>query len=513
MSQMKYQGKKVRFIVLMITVSLAGLMAVQLRLLNIAWELKDQAFQRNVVTALTITAQKLEAGEMTEDALEVIYKFGTTDTLVSRVKKFGFHLPDGHLADSLNAELDTAFINIEAHLPVETSSPSRQMTFIVADGRTELIQRIVGDLLVQEPRPIRKRLDRAEIDSLLRINLDAVGIDLVPDFGVIATGNDSLVLASTDGYLDSGGDKLLKSRFRSRLFPLDLTPDVFEIALHFPGHRGFLLNQIWPLLAASILFTLLIVTAFVLALGMVDKQRRFAGRMVDFINNMTHEFKTPISTVSLASEAIARQDILEQPEALQRYNRMIRDENQRMRRQVEKILQIAQLEAGDFSLSMAPIDCHELVAGAAEAFALQIEKRGGTLSLDLAADRVFVRGDPVHLANVLANLLDNAIKYSPDAPVIGLTTRNNRNLLILEVTDQGIGIDKQDRDRVFEKYYRCPTGDRHDVKGYGLGLSYVRLLMEAHGGHVKLGGSPNQGTHVTLALPLDEGDPQPGSEK
>lgn len=500
----------------MITVALAGLMAVQLVLLNIAWDLKDLAFERNVVTALTMTARNLEAGEIAGDALEVIYRIGAGDSLQPRIHRYEFHTTVGEGLPNYPVQLDSTIIGIDAHLTgpmacADSVFTTQQLTLVMSQSRSDLIQRIVGDLVVQEPRSIGERLRRSEIDSLLRFNLDEVGIYLVPDFGVIAAGSDSVLLASADRFLGTGGEKLRASRFRTLLFPLDLTPGAFELALHFPGQRGFLLKQVWPLLAASILFVAVIIAAFILTLGTVDRQRRLADRMVDFINNMTHEFKTPISTVSLASEAIDRADILEQPEALRRYNRMIRDENLRMRRQVEKILQIAQVEAGDFHLNLTTVDLHELATGTAETFALQIEKRQGALKLDLAARKSLVRGDPVHLGNVLANLIDNAIKYSPAAPVVGLKTSNRGGCLVLEVSDQGVGIERTDHARVFEKYYRCPTGDRHDVKGFGLGLSFVRLLAKAHGGTVELDSEPGHGTSVTLSLPLAAGGPRPGS--
>jgi two-component system, OmpR family, phosphate regulon sensor histidine kinase PhoR len=506
----------------MITVALAGLMAVQLALLSIAWDLKDQAFRRNVITALGMTVQNLEAGEITGDALNFIYHTGTIDTLHPRLRHIETIAQDRRLLNTREVRPDTTTIKFETHLPqgeswtnlwADNSSGSGQMTVIVGGERTEYIQRIVGDLVLQEPRLIRERLDRAAVDSLLRINLEQVGIDLTPEFGVNASGADTLVLASADKFLGEGGDRLRQSALRSRLFPLDMTGEIYEISLFFPGQRRFLLQQVGPLLAASILFIAVIIAAFVLTLGTVGRQRRFAVRMVDFINNMTHEFKTPISTVSLASEAIGRAGIVDQPEALQRYNRMIRDENLRMRSQVEKILQIAQLEAGDFQLNHSSVDVHELATGTADAFALRIEHRGGTLDLELGAGQSLVRGDPVHLSNVLSNLVDNAIKYSPEAPVISVTTSNRGGFLFLEVRDRGIGIQRSDHQRVFEKYYRCPTGDRHDVKGFGIGLSFVRLLAEAHGGTVALDSVPGQGTRVVLSLPLDEGEPRPGSRK
>lgn len=517
----------------MITVALAGLMGVQLALLNIAWDLEDQAFGRNVITALSMTAQNLEADEIAGDAMEFIYRISESDTARSMapatirptsrpmIRHYELHSPNLDLLKTHTARLDTAWVDIETDWPqtatwtsnwADTTTGTRQLTFVVGEERTELIQRIVGDLVVREPRPIGDRLHRAEIDSLLRINLDHVGIGLVPEFGINALGADTLLLVSDDRFRGAGGSKLHESRFRTRLFPLDLKPDAYEIALFFPGQRGFLLRQVGPLLAASALFIALIIVAFVVTLGTVGRQRRFAGRLVDFINNMTHEFKTPISTVSLASEAIGRPDIHDQPEALQRYNRMIRDENLRMRSQVEKILQIAQMEAGDFRLNHSLVDLHELATSTAAGFALQIEQRGGALDLELGAERSLVRGDPVHLTNVVSNLIDNAIKYSPEAPAVRVTTSNRGGFLYLEVRDRGIGIARGDHQRVFEKYYRCPTGNRHDVKGFGLGLSFVRLLAEAHGGAVALDSARGQGTRVVLSLPLADGEPAAGSE-
>lgn len=522
MLSMKYQSRKTKLVTAMITVSLTGLMAVQLLLLALAWELKDQAFQRNVITALAISAQDLEAGEITDNALEVIYRNGLADTLRPQMRSYQYQNPGRDILRTHVSHLDSTIFTVDP-LPEyivpeasglfspDTTSGQTQITFVMADGRFQLIQQIVGDLVVQTPRPILERLNRTDIDSLLRVNLDAVEISLEPDFFVFAEGSDSLIISNVSDNHDLDMGKLRNSKFRSRLFPLDHFSQPFEIALHFPGQSRYLLQQVWPLLTASVVFIGVIIGAFIWMLAAATQQRRFAGRIVDFINNMTHEFKTPISTVALASEAIARDDILEQPEALQRYNRMIRDENHRMRQQVERILQIAQLETGDFQLNLAQVNANDLARSCADNFALQIEKRGGTLRLDLNADQPIVLGDPVHLANVLANLLDNAIKYSPETPTIRLETKNQRDLLVIRVSDQGTGIDKSDRERVFEKYYRCPTGDRHDVKGFGLGLSYVKLLVEAHGGAVKLDGKTSHGTCVVFSIPLDSSHPQPGS--
>ncbi len=518
MGTMKSKERRTRLVVAMITVSLAGILAVQLALLNIAWNLKNQAFQRNVLTALSTTALDLEKDEIAEGALDVMYRFGEHERVAPLWRKIEVRRPDGNLfvADTTRVEAPDIDLDISARFGTSPSHAwsmvhtdslfeSDNLAVVVSAERAQFIHRVVDDLVIQRPRPIRERLVPARLDTLLRRNLVNVGIDLPPHFGVISQESDSLVLTSETYPSPDEERKLQQSRFRVALFPMDLAPGIYEIALHFPGERIFLLESIGPLLAASILFMGVIVLAFVLTLGTIRKQHRFAGRMADFINNMTHEFKTPISTVSLASEAIGRPDIVDRPEALQRYNHMIRDENMRMRRLVEKILQLAQLESGDFQLNLVPVDLHELARDIADTFALQIEQRGGALVLDLGADQAQLLGDPVHLGNVLTNLIDNAIKYSPSAPMVCVATISRDQRLHLSVQDQGIGIDPADQERVFERYFRCSTGDRHDVKGFGLGLSFVRLLVEAHGGNVILNSSPSHGTKVELDFPLADG--------
>jgi two-component system phosphate regulon sensor histidine kinase PhoR len=224
--------------------------------------------------------------------------------------------------------------------------------------------------------------------------------------------------------------------------------------------------------------------------------------MVDFINNMTHEFKTPISTVALACEAMSRPDVLEQHDTLLRYNRMIRDENTRMHKQVEKILQMAQLERGEYELNIQPVDVHALITQVSDNASLQLEQCQGKLELDLAAQEQQVAADKVHLTNVIQNLLDNAIKYSPERPAVTIKTRNQGPMLVVRISDQGIGIAEHDHKRVFEKYFRCHTGNRHDVKGFGLGLSYVKLMVEAHGGVVEISSQSGAGTSVDVFWPL-----------
>jgi two-component system phosphate regulon sensor histidine kinase PhoR len=233
----------------------------------------------------------------------------------------------------------------------------------------------------------------------------------------------------------------------------------------------------------------------------IFQQKRFAGTVIDFINNMTHEFKTPISTIALASEAIAKPEVLKSRPKIRKYNSLIADENNRMKHQVDTILQMAVLERGEFELKISDVDMHSVIRTAAANITLQVEQRNGTVRMELRASDAIVRGDAVHLANVIHNLLDNAVKYSPAVPAIVIETVNAEHQLLVCVRDNGIGIAKEQISRVFDKYFRVPAGNTHDVKGFGLGLSYVKLIAEAHHGAVNIESTAGAGTTVELKIP------------
>ncbi len=513
----------------LIIVALVGLTVLQVLLLRFAWELKTRSFVNNVTTALTVTAANLETEEIFVDAVESFrVEVGGSDSQPSLARRFirldrpegqaprprmhaytgntlvhtdTLSIPAGHRVWHVMEDDDQAYgYHFETEcVTVETDEPGH-LAVIVQTERDDLIRRIVGDLVTFEPKPIRERLARAGIDSLLTANLAAAGVDAVPEYGVFAADTDSLVYAP-DGTRD---EDLASPTYKARLFPLDPAPPHYDLALHFPDRRVYLAGQMWPFWLASIVFMSIIVHSFVRTLRAHAAQRRYAEHLVDFVNNMTHEFKTPLSTVSLASEALERPDIAERPDALHRYNRMIRDENRRMVGQVEKILQLARLESGDFRLNRAPVDLDALVADAAGGFALQVERSDGELIVEAGAGGAQVDADAVHLGAAVANLVDNAVKYAEGPPRVCVATRREGDELVVEVADRGPGVPEADRERVFEKYFRGHTGNRHDVKGFGLGLSYVRLVAEAHGGTVRLDARSGGGAVAALRLPVSE---------
>ncbi len=250
------------------------------------------------------------------------------------------------------------------------------------------------------------------------------------------------------------------------------------------------------------LFMLTIIGCFIYVIKTIFKQKKFSESLVDFINNMTHEFKTPISTIALTSETLNNPAVLNDQKKFKKYGQIIRDESSRMRNQVEKILQMAALEQGKIELSFAAVDMHEVIQNCIDNFKIQLEKNNGVFKFFPAAESAIVAGDRLHLENIIHNLFDNAVKYSAGNLMVEISTENLDGKLKILVRDNGIGIAPENLKRVLEKYFRVPTGNVHDVKGFGLGLSYVKLMVEAHHGEITLKSELGKGSLFEVVLPL-----------
>jgi two-component system phosphate regulon sensor histidine kinase PhoR len=254
---------------------------------------------------------------------------------------------------------------------------------------------------------------------------------------------------------------------------------------------------------SSGVLVLIIVLCFGYSIRIIIQQKKLSSMKNDFINNMTHEFKTPIATVSLATEALQDKDVSQSDDMRIRYIKMIQDENRRLGTQVERVLQIAAIEKQDLNLNLEQLNIHELIQSLIENMKIQIESRGGRITAILSAAICEVKGDETHVTNCIMNLLDNANKYSAESPNIIVRTESHQNQLSITVQDHGIGMSKETQKHVFEKFYRLPTGNRHDVKGFGLGLSYVKSMIEAHSGTVGVESTIGKGSKFTINLPLN----------
>ncbi|PRY11208.1 phospho-acceptor domain-containing protein [Pontibacter ummariensis] len=360
----------------------------------------------------------------------------------------------------------------------------------------EVVEKMVVEYVAKDA-PLQERLNLGALKRLLQTELLSKGINV--DFGYyVITGNRDTLAA----YDAVHAGMVPFSRYKTSLFPNDIFEKPDYLSVYFPNRDAYVLQSLWGMLSLSALFTLVIVTTFGTTIHVIYKQKKLSEMKNDFINNMTHEFKTPIATISLATDAVANPKVYQQPDKIKYYADIIRQENKRMNKQVENVLQIALLEKNQFRMHLQQVDVHLLIQRAFESFRLQVEERAGQIRLQLNAMQHELQSDEVHLYNVICNLLDNANKYSPASPEINLTTQNLAGGLVIAVEDKGVGMTKETQKRVFDKFYRVPTGNLHNVKGFGLGLSYVKAIVQAHHGQVRLKSDPGKGSRFEVFLPL-----------
>jgi len=343
--------------------------------------------------------------------------------------------------------------------------------------------------------PVYKRISTDDIAALLSRQFIENGIEIDYEFAIydkdlstkVQSNNFELVPSSTYGvpmFLDNNNESN------------------FKLLVNFPERRKFLWSSILTMTVLSIIFTIIIILAYTNAVYQIIKQRQISQIKTDFINNMTHEFKTPIATINLALDAMKNPKMIDDKEKTARYLKMIKDENKRMHAQVENVLRISKLEKNELNISKDRVELHDLIEDAITHVELIVEDRQGYVKCHLNAEKSSVLANETHFTNVMVNILDNAIKYSDDAPKIDVTTENVGNNIILKIADQGNGMSKQVQKKVFEKFYREHTGNVHNVKGHGLGLAYVKRMVEDHQGHVSVESEKGKGSTFIIKLPL-----------
>jgi two-component system phosphate regulon sensor histidine kinase PhoR len=293
----------------------------------------------------------------------------------------------------------------------------------------------------------------------------------------------------------------LNSPYKVNMFAQGLLRKGEILSVVFPRKTNYVLGTMGFMLGGFGLFLLIILSTFALSLWFIIKQKKTSEMQADFINNMTHEFKTPLATISLAADTIANNRVITDEDRVRHFVSMIKKENSRMNRQVETILQIATLDKHEMDFSYSPVDIHDIISEAIDTIEIQVTDRGGVINRQFDAERSVIRGDNEHLRNLVHNLLDNANKYSERAPEITVSTHNNESGVFLEVADRGIGMSKTVQNRVFERFYREATGNIHNVKGFGLGLNYVKAITDAHGGTVTVESESGKGSIFTVFLP------------
>ncbi len=368
-------------------------------------------------------------------------------------------------------------------------------------NKAEMAKEVFSDFLTTK-RSIYDRINYQVLDSLLKNEIKSRGIEIPFEYGISSLENPSYLHYASSMKYKMTGLKNDKDTYEVNLFPNDYSNSENYLRVYFPNQDRYIIRNIWMMYATSLLLILVVLGCFYVAVSTILKQKQLADIKNDFINNMTHEFKTPISTISLATQMLGDEAIAGSPTIFKRYLGIIRDENKRLGSQVEKVLQTAQMERGEVQLKLGIVNVHQIIERVLENISPQIELREGIIEVDLQAENPEIQADEVHLTNIIFNLLDNANKYSPEKPIIKITTENTEKGLSIKVSDQGIGMTKESVKNIFEKFYRVPTGNVHDVKGFGLGLSYVKKMVEEHHGRINVGSKLGEGSEFEVVLPV-----------
>ncbi len=346
--------------------------------------------------------------------------------------------------------------------------------------------------------PLQERVRPQLLENTLAAFLEDAGIDIPYEYCLAS--NDEIIYSKSAEKISCMHQPDI---YRKKLFNDAVYSQPGELILHFPEQDKYILRSSAMMLGSSILFNLIIIFTFAYTIHTILRQKKLSEMKTDFINNMTHELKTPISTIKLATEMLTDKALPKTTNSIDRYANMIHEENERLESHVEKVLQYARIEKDTLKLNIVPVNMHNIIQEAIQKIGLQVSKRGGEINCTLDALQSVVQGDQLHLTNVVSNLLDNANKYSEGAPNITVFTRTTPEGLAIAVKDNGIGMTKETIKRIFDKFYRVPTGNIHNVKGFGLGLSYVKSMVEAHGGTVTARSKMGKGSTIEFTLPVE----------
>lgn len=351
--------------------------------------------------------------------------------------------------------------------------------------------------MMTEPTKIEQRLDEVFLDSIIKYEFENHGIDIKYEYAILDPARSYSI--KTAGFNPKSSGYL----FKRNIFPNDFRGSSNYLQLYFPKQRQSIFLSLGFMNFSTLILTLILIFGFSFTIYVIFKQKKLSEMKTDFLNNMTHELKTPISTISLASQMLKDKSIVKEEASMDHISHIIEDETKRLSYQVEKVLHMAVFEKGQIKLNLAELDLNAIVGIVISNFELQVKNRNGRIVTYLDAENSIIKADEVHLSNVLFNLLDNAIKYCYEEPSIVVGTKNVKNEIVFYIEDNGIGISKENLTRIFDKFYRVHTGNIHNVKGFGLGLSYVKKIIDEHQGKLKIESELKKGSKFEIFLPLE----------
>ncbi len=517
--------RRLKIIVASMAAAVIGLIALQIYWISNLVRVEEERFQRTVNDALFGTSEKLEKNEMASNLI----------TKMSNGKKdVVFIVQDGdpsfkvHRPDSTKR---TQFVRVESnsnsfkyevkyfdkndsirqnavslekqrhpfpipppHLIVTTRSDTSGR-----NGR-KTIQSVFTEIIeAGSKKKIEERVTQDQLQKLLTEQLTNRGINLDFYFGVNKVDKDSLTLVKPGTDIP----ELRNSNFRVPLFAGEIIRgEPNQLVVYFPHQKRYLVSSIAGMLGLSVGLIFVIVAVFYKTVGMFLKQKKITEVKNDLINNITHEFKTPIATISLACEALNEPGLLTEKNSVQRFSKIIKEENERLKVMVDAILNTAAMERDDVNLNKELLDLHELILSSTSKYKDLISQQNGTINYDLKAGSFMIMADKFHLTNIFGNLIDNAIKYNQRSPEISISTFNEGRFVHINVNDNGIGISKEHINKIFDTFYRVSKGNIQDIRGNGIGLSYAKKIVEAHNGDISVESEPGLGSEFKIILPV-----------
>jgi two-component system phosphate regulon sensor histidine kinase PhoR len=495
--------------------AISALVIIQFRWINSVVSTEDQEFRFGVNEALKEVVSELEKAETYNRIIGEMKpgSQGTTEGYLNNdneeqspearlLKKYGFD-PNArsvvinragrtYLLRSDSLQYESYFGDMESEAQTLTAGATGRMT-----NKVISIENIVSRILHETP-PLRDRFTSDELNTLIKKSLNAVGIHL--DYECAVRGDYGGIIYRTQDYSESSG----ANKYLRQLFPNDPVPGNNILSIYFPDEEEYKFKQIAFMALASMIIILFLIILSTSTFIVIFRQKKLSEIRSDFINNMTHELKTPIATISLASQMLADRNIPAKSMNTGSLASVINEESNRLKILVEKVLQTAIFEKAKLELDKNSTDIHDVILKAVDAFKLQVNGRNGVISTFLDAPDPMVTIDETNFFNVFLNLIDNALKYTSRIPEITITTAGYHRGIIITVSDNGIGIPREHIRHIFEKFYRVPAGNTHNIKGFGLGLSYVRKIIDEHHGTIKVESQVNKGTRIIIHLPKDQ---------
>ncbi|SFH29473.1 two-component system, OmpR family, phosphate regulon sensor histidine kinase PhoR [Pedobacter insulae] len=447
--------------------------------------------KRNVSPRIPRIKQDLEMGRL-PDTIRYL-AFNPQDFLPIFV---GFPSSDPDLVAKFKLEDAKA----ERKYQMELSSLYADTLSLYNDESLTILQDVATEM--DDPNiPLKQRIPSKEfLDTLIKKEMLNKDITLDYSYWITPVRNKKEVIYQNASH--SAILPIADNAYAHSLFSNDLIRDPGMLYVSFPNKNSAILENLFATMASSVGLLLVLIFIFTYTIYAIIRQKKLSEMKTDFINNMTHEFKTPVATIMIASEALKDPDVVTDKNRIGRLAGIIYDENVRLGNHIERVLNVARLENKELKLELSPVDLNDLVSAVVDSMDLQLKKKDADVTLSLAANTAVIMGDELHLSNVIYNLIDNANKYSVNSPRISISTKNTAKQITLTITDEGIGLTKDQTKRIFDQFYRVPTGNLHDVKGFGLGLNYVQDIVGKMGGSIKVQSEKDKGTTFEITLPF-----------